>query len=114
MEGESITHIDPNGKIMNCKSGHAAPIVTPGAVVDTSHRSDADAALGDRAPTVSGDQEQDLQDWLETFTDGLGDHPAFVVKNFPKTPLPPIPVRPSNKSGGETQFIHSFSEGVQL
>ena len=47
--------------------------VVPGVTVDTSLRSGADAASGDRAPTASGDREQDLLDWLQPFTEGLVD-----------------------------------------
>ena len=47
------------------------PMLVLGVFVVTSTRSDADATSGDQPPTASEDQEQDIPDWLQPFTEGL-------------------------------------------
>ena len=71
MEGRTIAHIDSTWQNHELQVGKCVPTVVPGVVVETSLRSDADAASGDRTPTASGDREQDFPDWLKPFTEGL-------------------------------------------
>ena len=70
MEGKQLPTVTQNGKQIHCNSENCVPIVELEVIVDTSPRSDADAASGDRPPTASGDREQDIPDWLQSFTEG--------------------------------------------
>ena len=69
------------------------------------------AASGDRAPTASGDQEQDIPDWLEQFTESLVEgesgSSSSASETAPNTHPPHLSARLSNKSGGET-FVFIF------
>ena len=75
--------------------GNCAPIV------DTSPRSDADAASGDRPPTALGDREQDIPDWLPPFTEGLVEGESgssgSVGESIPNTLPPHLPAKPKQK-----------------
>ena len=50
----------------------SVPMVVPEFIVDTSPRSDADAASGDRVPTASGDCKQEIPEWPQPFHGGTG------------------------------------------
>ena len=76
------------------------PLVVPGVIVETSHRSDACGASGDRTPTASGDRGQDLPKWLQQFAEvlieGEAGSSSRAGETIPTTSPPPIPARPSN------------------
>ena len=100
-----------DGKITNGKSENCVPIVAPGFSVNARPRSDADAASEDRAPTASGEREQDLPDCLQPFTGGLAEGESGTScaagETFPSTHPPHIPPRHSNNYGGKDNlFIH--------
>ena len=83
--------LSENDKIINCKSENSVPMVGPRVIV----------ASGDRTPTASGDQKYDIPDWLQPFTEGLGE-------TIPNTP-PQIPTRPSNKPEGNHNFVYTHT-----
>ena len=69
MEGKQLPTLTKHGtyalQLENC-----VPMIVLGVIVDTSPRSDATAASGDRQQTASGDREQDIPHWLQPLTDG--------------------------------------------
>ena len=82
---------------------NAVPRAVPGVVVDASPRRVAEAASGER-PTAPGDREQDMPDWLQPLTERTGgrrslDHPAVLVKRFPKTLPPHVPAKLKQAQG---------------
>ena len=97
---KTIPHINQGLKQTHCKSEHCAPTVVPGVSVDTRAQSDADAA--------SGDREQDIPDWLQHsrkdwYEENL-DHPAVLVKRFPKYVLHIFQQNPWTNLEGNTRL----------
>ena len=86
-------------------------MVVLGVIVELSPRSNAEAALGDRAPTASGEQHE-IPEWLQPQTEGLvegaSESSGSAGETILKTPSPHIPARPSNKSGGKLHLFIDF------
>ena len=62
MDGRTkVTHIDQEWLNYSLQVASCVPIVELAVIVDTSPRSDAVAASGDRPSTTSGDREQDFR-----------------------------------------------------
>ena len=84
-------------------------LVVPGVKTSTQiSRSDADAASVDRVPTTSGDQKQEILDWLQPFTEGLVEAESGSSGSAGETIPPHIAARPSNKSGGKHKLFTHF------
>ena len=110
---KQLTTLAKDGTSFHCTSELCVSTVVLGVIVDTSPRSDADAASGDRPPTASGDQWQDITDWLQSFTEGLIQG-IWTILQFSQKHVVHIPARPSKQIFMETQFIHTLSERPQL
>ena len=104
MVGKTINHIDQTWQYDQLQVGTFVPTVLPRGIVDTSPRSDADAA--------SVDGEEDLPDSLQPFTDGLIEResgsPGSVGETIPKTLAPHIPAGRWNNSGGTHNLFTHF------
>ena len=112
---KTSTRINQEWKTVHCKSENCAPLVVPGVIVDTSPRSDVNAASGDRPPTSSGDREQNIPNWLQPFTEGLVEgkyaSSGSAGETIAKTLPPFIPARLSHKSGWKHNlFIHFLKD----
>ena len=99
MERRTITHIDPTWQNHQLHVGKFCTSSRTWSFVDTSPRSDADAASG-----------QGIPDWLQPFTEGLVEGESgpssSAGETIPNTPRN-VPARPSNKSGGKRNlFVH--------
>ena len=84
---KTITHTNPKRQHHQLQVGKSVPMVATGYCRHKSLKR-CRRSIGHRAPTASGDREQDIPDWLHPFTEGLvegeSDHPAVLVKQFPQ------------------------------
>ena len=101
---KTINHIDQTWQYDQLQVGTCVPTVLPRGIVDTSPRSDADAA--------SVDREEDLPDSLQPFTDGLIERESgssgSAGETIPKTLAPHIPAGRWNNSGGTHNLFTHF------
>ena len=93
--GRQSPILTKHGKIISCKSNNVVPRVVPEVSVETSPRSDADGASGDRRPKRkifhTGFNHLVKDSWKENL-----DHPAVLVTRFRKHLLHKFQSKPGN------------------